>query len=253
MGADVLPVAVGDPAEQRRAALEQGGEHVSGPVHRLTRRHLGEHLGLHHVDPGVDRVREHLPPGRLLQEPLDPAVLAHDDDAELQRVRHPGQPHGDQGTVFLVRADHGGQVDVGERVAGDDQEWLVPQRVLGVLHAARRAERGLLRRVLEAHPDVLAVAEVVAHQRGQELDGDDRLVETVPLQQPQHVFHDRLVADGQQRLGLVGGHGAQPGALPAGHDDGLHRWRASFTIVRASFPSSPHPGRPADRAGVPPS
>ena len=223
MGADVFPVAIGDPAEQRCAALEQGGEHITGPVDRLARRHLGEHLGLHHVDPGVDRVREHLPPGRLLQEPLDPAVLAHDDDAELQRVRHPGEPDRDQGTVFLVRPDHGGQVDVGQRVARDDQERLVPQRILGVLHAARRAERRLLRRVLEAHPDVLAVAEVVAHQRGQELDRDHRLVETMPLQQPQHMFHDRLVADGQQWLRLVGGHRAQPGAFSAGHHDGLHR------------------------------
>ena len=223
MRADVLPVAVRDPAEQRRPALEQGREHVTRPVHRLPGRHLGQHLGLHHVDPGVDRVREHLPPGGLLQEPLDPAVLADDDDAELQRVGHPGEPHGDQGAVFLVRADHGGQVDIGQRIPGDHQERLVPQRVLGVLDAARGAERGLLRGVLEAHPHVLAVAEVVAHQRGQELDGDHRLVEAVPLQQPQHVFHDRLVAHGQQRLGLIGGHRAQPGALSAGHHDGLHR------------------------------
>jgi len=100
-----------------------------------------------------------------------------------------------------VRADHGGQVDISQRIPGDHQERLVPQCVLGVLDAARGAERGLLRGVLEAHPHVLAVAEVVAHQRGQELDGDHRLVEAVPLQQPQHVFHDRLVAHGQQGLG----------------------------------------------------
>ena len=46
---------------------------------------------------------------------------------------HPGQRHGDQRAVVLVEADQVGQVDVGERVAGDDQERLVPQRVLGVL------------------------------------------------------------------------------------------------------------------------
>ena len=233
VGAHVFPVAVGDVAEQRRAPLEQGREHVSGPVHRLPRRDLGQHLGLHHVDPGVDRVREHLPPGGLLQEALDPAVLADDDDAELQRVGHPGQPDGDQRPALLVRPDHGGQVDVGQRVAGDDQERLVAQRVLGVLHAARGAERRLLGGVLQAHAHVLAVPEVVAHQRGQELHGDHGLVEAVPLEQPEHVFHDRLVADGQQRLGLVGGHWPQPGALSARHHDGLHRCRVSFQASRA--------------------
>ena len=35
-----------------------------------------EHAGLEHVDPGVDRVGEHLAPRRLLEEPLDRAVVA---------------------------------------------------------------------------------------------------------------------------------------------------------------------------------
>src|ERR1700761_5579951 len=64
---------------------------------------------------------------------------------------------------------------------------------------------------------------------GEELDGDDRLLHPVPLQQPEHVLHDRPVHHRQQRLGLVGGHRAEPGALAACHHDGLHEAWAPFT------------------------
>ena len=194
---------------------------------------LRQDLGFHDIDAGVDSVREDLPPGRLLKEALDPAVVVHDDDAEFQRVGDPGQPDRDQGAVVLVEPDQLGQVDVGERVTRDHQERLIPQRVLRVFHAARGTERCLLGRVLQAHVEVLAVAEVIAHYGGEELDGDDGLAEAVPPQQPQHVLHDRFVHHRQQRLRLIGGHRPQPRALPACHHDSLHRWMPSlFPLIR---------------------
>src|SRR5262249_32515228 len=48
--ADVLPVAVGHVAVDRGAALQEPGEHVVRPVHRLLRRHLGEDLRFHDVN-----------------------------------------------------------------------------------------------------------------------------------------------------------------------------------------------------------
>ena len=187
--------------------------------------------------PVFDGVREHLAPGRLLKEPLDPPVLVGDDDAELQRVRYAGQGHGDQGALVLVEPHHGGQVDVGEGVTGDDDERPIAQGVFGILHAARGAERHLLGRVLQVHPEVFAVAEVVADERGQELDGDDGVGAPVPPQQPQDVFHDRPVGYGQQGLGLVGGHRTQPRPFPACHHDGLQRLRRSLRIrVRGHAP-----------------
>jgi len=192
------------------------------PVHRLARRDLGEHLGLHHVHTGIDRVAEHLTPGGLLEEPLDPPRLVGDDDAELQRVRLAGQPDGDEGATLLVEPHHVSEIHVGERVAGDNEELIVLERVFRVLDAAGRAERHLLGGVLQRHADVFAVAEVVAHQRGEELHGDDGFLETVFLEQPQHVLHDRPVHHRQQRLGLIRGHRAQPSALTARHDYGFH-------------------------------
>ena len=84
--ADVLPVAVGDRAEERLAELEQLGEQLLAEVVGLARRDVVEDLGFEHVDAGVDGVREHLPPGRLFEEALDPALVVDHHDAELERV-----------------------------------------------------------------------------------------------------------------------------------------------------------------------
>jgi hypothetical protein len=63
---------------------------------------MGEHLGLHDVDAGVDRVGEDLAPGRLLEEALDLAVVIDDHDAELERIRDAGQRDSDEGVVVLM-------------------------------------------------------------------------------------------------------------------------------------------------------
>ena len=125
VGADVLPVALGDVAVDRLALLQQLREDVAGPVDGLVGVDVVEDLRLHDVDAGVDGVGEDLAPGRLLQEALDPAVLVDDGDAELQRVGHPGQADGDQRALLLVELDQVGEVEVGERVAGDDEERVV--------------------------------------------------------------------------------------------------------------------------------
>jgi len=95
-----------------------------------------------------------------------------------------------------VEPDHLRQVHVGERVTRDHEERVVPQGVLGVLDAARGAQRAFLGGVLQPHADVLAVAEVVPHQGGEELDGDDRLLEAMFLEQPQDVLHNGPVRHG---------------------------------------------------------
>src|ERR671931_397519 len=66
--ADVLPVAVADVAVDRPAHLEQQREELLREVVRPVGRHVPQDLRLEDVDPGVDRVTEHLPPRRLLEE-----------------------------------------------------------------------------------------------------------------------------------------------------------------------------------------
>ena len=83
---DVLPVAVEHVAVDRPAHLEQVREELLREVVRAVVGDVPQHLGLEHVDPRVDRVREDLPPGGLLEEALDAPVVVGHDDAELQRV-----------------------------------------------------------------------------------------------------------------------------------------------------------------------
>ena len=89
--ADVFPVAVDDGSEQLQAAVEHGREHVAREVDDLALGDELEHARVEHVDARVDRVGEHLAPGRLLEEPLDRAVGAGDHDAEVDGVLDPLQ------------------------------------------------------------------------------------------------------------------------------------------------------------------
>jgi hypothetical protein len=119
-----------------------------------------------------------------------------------------------------------GQVDVGEDVAGDDEERLV-ELVAGVADAAGGAERDGLVRVRHRHAVLAAVAEVRLDVVGEEGDRDDDLVEAVLLEQRDDVLHHRTVGEGQHRLRRVRRERPQPGALAAGHDHGLHAGCAS--------------------------
>jgi hypothetical protein len=221
-GADVLPVPVGHVPEQRPGVVEQLREDVAREVDAGALFDVVEDLGLEDVDPGVDGVAEHLAPAGLLEEALDAAVLVGDDDAELERVLHRLEADGGERAPLLVELDDGGQVDVGEDVAGDDEEALVLELLHGVADRAGRAERGLLGRVHHADAELRPVAEVVADGVGQEGDGDDDVLEAVLLQELDDVLHHRPVGDGHHRLGLVGRQRAQAGALTTRHDHGFH-------------------------------
>src|SRR5207247_5532032 len=83
------------------------------------------HLRLEDVDTGVDRVREDLPPRGLLEKALDAAILVGDDDPELERILDRLQADRDRRLALLVELDEAGQIEVAERVAGDDEERLV--------------------------------------------------------------------------------------------------------------------------------
>ena len=84
--------------------------------------------------------------------------------------------------TLAVRGDELAEVDVGEDVAGDDQERLVELR-RRVADRSRRAERLVLARVPHAQTEVGTVAEVVADLVGEVRDGDHDVVEAVPPEQ----------------------------------------------------------------------
>ena len=55
-------------------------------------------------------------------------VLGGDHHAEVERVRDALERDRDCGAALLVKRDDFGQIDVGDRVTGDDQERLVWSR-----------------------------------------------------------------------------------------------------------------------------
>ena len=240
---DVLPVALEDVAVQRPSHLEQQREELLREVVGAVVRDVRQHLRLEDVDAGVDRVGEDLAPRRLLEEALDATVLVGDDDPELERVvdRLQADRHG--GAALPVRREHRAQVDVAQRVTGDDEDRLVepPRREP---HRPGSAERRLLDRVRDVHPERLTVAEVRANRLRQERDGDDHVLEAVFLQQLDDVLHARLADDRDHRLRLVRREWTEARALAAGHDDGLHARtsrRAFSTYCAAASSARPSP------------
>ena len=126
--ADVLPVA--RRRSRRTAACPSASSAGNTSLEKSTGSSavdVVEDLGLEHVDAGVDGVAEHLAPRRLLEEALDRAVVAGDDDAELERVLDVGEPDGGHRLALVVERDDRAEVDVGEHVAGDHEEALVEQ------------------------------------------------------------------------------------------------------------------------------
>ena len=190
---------------------------------------MAQDLRLEHVDAGVDRVGEHLSPGRLLEEALDPAPVVGDDDPEFERVLDRLEADRHRGALRAVEVDDLLQVDVRERVTGDDDERLV-EPVAREPNRARRPERRLLDGVLDVDAERVPVAEVAADRLRQEGDRHDHVLEAVVAEQLDDVLHARLADHRPHRLRLVRGQRSQARALAARHDDSLH---ASATSRRA--------------------
>ena len=219
--ADVLPVALEHAAVDRPPHLQQEREQLLREVVRTVGRDVAQHLRLEHVDAGVDRVREHLPPRRLLEKALDASVLVGDDDPELERVLDRLQADGDRRLLLAVELHETAEIDVTQRVAGDDEKGVV-ETAGGETHRSGGARWRFLDRVCEVHPERLARAEIAADRLRQECDRDDHVLEAVLLEQVDDVLHARLADDRHERLRLVGRERTETRALAAGHDDGLH-------------------------------
>ena len=121
-----------------------------------------------------------------------------------------------------VRLDEGGQVDVAERVARDDDERL-GQALVRQPDGAGRPERLLLDGVVDVEPEALAAAEVRADRLRHEREGDHDLLDPVALDEVDDVLHARLPDDRHHRLRLVRGQRPEPRPLPTRHHDCLHR------------------------------
>src|SRR5438132_12543776 len=117
------------------------------------------------------------------------------------------------------------EVDVGERVAGDNEERAIeiprelPDR-------SARAERRFLDAVAKSHTDSAAIAVAVLDDRCHVLERHERVLDPVALEEVEDVPEARLVDDGHHRLRTIDRQRSKTAPLAARHHDGLH-WRES--------------------------
>ena len=225
--ADVAPVAARQVAVQRHRIGEHLGKHVAAPIDHAGRRQQVEHLRLDQVDAGVDLVREHLAPGWLFQEAIDGPVRIRDHHAELERVRHRGEHDRGRRLLLPVILHHLAEIDVGHRIAADDDEGLV-QVLLRVLDTAGGAQRRVLDDIGDVDAEVRAVPKIVADRGTQVLQRHHHIRDAVVTQQPQDMFHDRLADHRHQRLRDAAGQRPQPRPLATRHHYRLHAGSATF-------------------------
>jgi adenylate cyclase len=225
-----------------RAQLAVGGELLQ----RLALEHAVERYALEHAlleaeEATVDPV---LGAG-LLAEVGHPALAVELGDPELQRGLHDG--HRGERPVGAVAGEQRAEIDVGEPVGvggaeGPDAGELrgeqpdPPARgsvLAGVgaahLHAAR--PRGAPR----VGVDQLALVAGCEHEAAEPLGGVE----------PDHVAHDRLAADLDERLGDLAGALAQACSAPAAED---HHRRHRIDVPRVGRHRATVPGAEGSRA-----
>src|SRR5207245_272940 len=123
---------------------------------------------------------------------------------------------------LLVEGDDLGEIDVGQRIAGDDEERAV-EVVADLPHGSTSAKGCLLDGVAEPHPQPAAVGIAVLDDRGEVLQRHEGFVDAVTEQEVEDVAKAGLVHDLHHRLRPIDRERSQAAPLAAGHDDGLHR------------------------------
>ena len=140
---------------------------------------------------------------RLLEEPLDVAVGVGLDQAVGARVLDRGQDDRRLGLPLAVEPQHGGQVDLGQHVAVEDDD-RVRERVAGVADRPAGAERHRLDDVADADAESFALAEDLLDAARLIVEAEDDLVDLRDLaEEIDLVIQERPVQDGHDRFGRV--------------------------------------------------
>ncbi len=132
-----------------------------------------------------------------------------------------------------VARDERAQVDVGERVAGDDQEGIVAEELAAGAHAAGGTQQLLLVAIGQA------LAEVLADRVGEVVQVGDHLIEAVAVEQVEDVRHHGPVEHRHHRFGDLVRQGAQAGAETRREDHRSHRAR-TLPDCAGREPPAPH-------------
>ena len=219
--ADVAPVPLVHVAVERAGGGELGEHAALDGEQPAARDHL-EHLGLEHVHAGVDQ-RRALPLPGLLEEARHRPVLAELDQPVAARVLDGREEDGAHAAPAAVRRGEGGEVDVAEHVAVEDEKARVVQASLAVGDGSGRAERLVLDAVVHFEAVGRAVADDGLDGLRQEPRGEDGPLHAVPHEVVEDVRDERALYDRRHRLGHARRDGAEARTLAPDEDDGLSR------------------------------
>jgi hypothetical protein len=201
--ADVGPIVGRDVARDDLAFVEQPWKDIAREIVRFSAFHVVEYLGLQDVDARVDRVGEDLAPGRLFEKARDAPFVVRDHDAEFERVRDALQRDRRGGAAAAMVVRERGEVEVGECVAGDDEERFVTENVGGEFDRARGSERRVFDHVVHRDAERAPIAEIAFDLVGEIVQRGHDFREAVSAEQIDDVLHDRLVRDRSERLGTA--------------------------------------------------
>src|SRR5262249_40113596 len=158
----------GDITVQRNVVVQEGRKYILTEIEYAPTLPAVEHGGIEHVDTGIHRIADDLSPRRFLDELRDALLGVGNDDSLLQRGPHARErPRGDR-LFFVMKLDQIGQIDIGDRVAADNEEWAI-EPLLRELDRTGRAQRRLLDRVMNFEAKRFAVAKIILNRGRHEL------------------------------------------------------------------------------------
>ena len=218
------------------------------PKHRFRRRPIveaGEDVGLGRLH--ADEVKGR-PSIAASSEAGDRAISVEQHAAIFLRPLVGDQRHGHCRAAAPVLICEAAQIDIGERVAVDEQDGpaarAVEQQRQGVPWAARGPQERPLPRVSNPGAAVAAVADDSRDRRRPVVQVQHQIGHLVVDQPPEDASSQGLTVDGHRRLGARAGQRPQPGSEAGGqHQRPGEGRRAQGLSNTMSVPFSPNSSR----------
>ena len=182
-----------------------------------TRRDEIEHLGLEHVEAGVDQVGVDLLGPRLLEERLDTSVRGGANEPVSARIGDRREQDRRLGAGRAMERHQLAEVGLAQRVAVEREEALV-ELAPGEADRSPGAERLVLDRVVERQAVVVG-AEARLDLIRQVPARDDGMLDAVPSEMLERIGEERPVDERQHVLARAIGERSEPRALPSDEDD----------------------------------
>ena len=218
---DVTVAAVGEDA---LTFLQPARDRMLGDVDDAIEPLAGEEVAAHDVECGIDQIAV-FGPGRMRigTHRGDTPVTVDLDEIGVVRVVIGMGKEADVGLFRRVEVEHPTKVEIDERVAIEDEKFLVEVRQR-IDQSARRAARGCFLDAANADTELASVAEIIAHNVGTMVHQQQNVSDALLLEQEHGALEQGLSEHRRHRLRDI--HPKRLGqarAFTTGKNDSLHQ------------------------------